>query len=982
MPRKTVRWLLLDHYSTPKTLIFIALQTFSDVFLVLGPLILSRLLFYLDLERGGHITTLFLFLTLRQVTITLLSNGGAFLRHKAGQVLKFRVIEMLLSKALHIPIDNETLGGYRVDSLDGLLMECRGLVIIMDQLFLLISVMTQIGLSIVFMLYSAEPCEIFGVVLLLVCLPLMRYVAEKMKASQKKMNDLRNQRVDLVTEIILKIEAVASESLEAPLSKRLYEKREEELRAEISSTKILTFFHIVWKTLPQLATFFSQVFAFYLAKGGRPIFSQSLLTFQILSSSINGVPNMASAWFRLQYSLDRLEAFLDFQEIPNSKIPITVNENIKLEGEELQFAGKYSSYLGRPLSFKIQSNTLNVISGKDRSNVLAGLAGELLFSSGRLRSSAKSIAYVSSIPFLFDDTLRQNILFFRPFVEDEFEKAIFNAGLSDVLIGLPGGENFIVGPHGMCLSGGQQARVAICRAVYGSEDLILFDEPLSAVDVNTRVQVIRNIFGEDGCRKRTFVVATESGMIKGISRQVICCDENEGISNQPASPLVDAHANQIVQEFADLKKYDFSSSESENQKNDGAFPSFSFKWFIKTLRLYFALGNSLRSLAFCGCLFLFAIFLENCAFLSAATYSSFYSQTILSNSWIFFLLAIQAVLYCVAYMHVYHVCQKTSKAIFKKAFDTLLTHPLEYFQSNHSNLMSLFTVDMMCVDSKIQTSVVVGVHMFIRVFEGFFVASVKLPVLAVSASAALPFLLSILTRNVNRCTELEQVTHKCRSRSIQFANELWAGRATCRSLKQEDAMMKRAIDEITSVVNNEIRRDRLRRGIIVQTEIVSMIFLLSIAIVLITERTTGVDRVFLSLALSHSISVAPRLSQFICRLTDLASELQAFQRLTDFTKTRISEEPKPNQVCLGKDFSLETIEIKDVVVKYGNYVALDQVNVQFTKGSITYLAGANGSGKSTLLSCILKIRKIDAGEIRFSGLSSDLIDGKQAVVSH
>jgi ABC-type multidrug transport system fused ATPase/permease subunit len=46
-----------------------------------------------------------------------------------------------------------------------------------------------------------------------------------------------------------------------------------------------------------------------------------------------------------------------------------------------------------------------------------------------------------------------------------------------------GGENYMVNENGNNLSGGQKARINLARAAYNNADIMLFDEPLSAVDI-------------------------------------------------------------------------------------------------------------------------------------------------------------------------------------------------------------------------------------------------------------------------------------------------------------------------------------------------------------------------------------------------------------------------------------------------------------------------------------------------------------------
>lgn len=47
---------------------------------------------------------------------------------------------------------------------------------------------------------------------------------------------------------------------------------------------------------------------------------------------------------------------------------------------------------------------------------------------------------------------------------------------------LPNGDLTEIGDRGITLSGGQKQRVSIARAVYADADVVLMDDPLSAVD--------------------------------------------------------------------------------------------------------------------------------------------------------------------------------------------------------------------------------------------------------------------------------------------------------------------------------------------------------------------------------------------------------------------------------------------------------------------------------------------------------------------
>lgn len=58
------------------------------------------------------------------------------------------------------------------------------------------------------------------------------------------------------------------------------------------------------------------------------------------------------------------------------------------------------------------------------------------------------------------------------------------------------------------------------------------------------------------------------------------------------------------------------------------------------------------------------------------------------------------------------------------------------------------------------------------------------------------------------------------------------------------------------------------------------------------------------------------------------------------------------------------IDVKNLVKRYDDLVALDHLNLQVDEGEIFGLLGPNGSGKSTAINCILSLLKYDKGQIK------------------
>jgi subfamily B ATP-binding cassette protein MsbA len=107
-----------------------------------------------------------------------------------------------------------------------------------------------------------------------------------------------------------------------------------------------------------------------------------------------------------------------------------------------------------------------------------------------LKSLRDQIALVTQEPFLFDDTIRNNISYSRPGASDAEITAAAEAAAADEFIReLPGGYGAQVGEAGARLSGGQRQRIAIARAFLKDAPLILLDEATSALDTESEAKV-------------------------------------------------------------------------------------------------------------------------------------------------------------------------------------------------------------------------------------------------------------------------------------------------------------------------------------------------------------------------------------------------------------------------------------------------------------------------------------------------------------
>lgn len=172
-----------------------------------------------------------------------------------------------------------------------------------------------------------------------------------------------------------------------------------------------------------------------------------------------------------------------------------------------------SDFVLANVNIRAKAGELVVVHGKagaGKSTLLASLLGEVMRVRGHVFvSAACKIAYCSEEPWLQTLSVRDNILFGAAYSETKYHRVLDACCLVDDLNALPDGEHTMVGPKGINLSGGQNARVALARALYSDADLLVLDCPLAGIDAIVQSTVFRKCFLEL-LRHKTVILATHN----------------------------------------------------------------------------------------------------------------------------------------------------------------------------------------------------------------------------------------------------------------------------------------------------------------------------------------------------------------------------------------------------------------------------------------------------------------------------------------
>lgn len=174
--------------------------------------------------------------------------------------------------------------------------------------------------------------------------------------------------------------------------------------------------------------------------------------------------------------------------------------------------------------------------GAGKSSLLRGLLGLVTPEAGEVRWNGHvvadpstflvppRVAYLPQVPRLFSETLAETVLLGLP--ADELEQALWLACLEEDLARMPDGQDTLIGPRGLRLSGGQVQRTAAARALVRRPDLLIVDDLSSALDVETEIRLWDRL---RTAGTRTALLVSHRPHVLDLADRVIVLDDGRAI---------------------------------------------------------------------------------------------------------------------------------------------------------------------------------------------------------------------------------------------------------------------------------------------------------------------------------------------------------------------------------------------------------------------------------------------------------------------
>ena len=364
-------------------------------------------------------------------------------------------------------------------------------------------------------------------------LPLIAVVAwrfaHRVTPISREVQARKGDVTESANEAVVGIEMVQAFGREDDVQRRFAE------RADAVRTEVLRQAQIESHHLPGLFYLPSASVAVVLYLGGRGVIDGTLtygefaLFIQLLLQLVWPLESMG--WIlnlgqRALASAGRSFAWLDRVPcLPEPKLPepLPTDRRLGVELRDVRFGYPGAEEVLAGVDLTVEPGEVLAVCGAtgEGKSTLLGLvprfydptAGAVLLGGRDLRELALSdargaVALVTQRPVLFSEPLRANLLAGRPDADwAEVEAACEIAGVTLFVDELPNGWDTLIGERGVNLSGGQRQRVALARALLSDAPVLVLDDPLSAVDTRTELQIVARL--REAVADRAVLLATQ-----------------------------------------------------------------------------------------------------------------------------------------------------------------------------------------------------------------------------------------------------------------------------------------------------------------------------------------------------------------------------------------------------------------------------------------------------------------------------------------
>ncbi|KAI8822919.1 P-loop containing nucleoside triphosphate hydrolase protein [Fimicolochytrium jonesii] len=801
---------------------------------------------------------------------------------------------------------------------------------------------------------------------LLLVIPMQTAFAAQFAKLRKKLVVFRDDRIKTISDMLGGIMVVKLYAWEIPFIKKIDELRNTELRYIKKASVLRAINEALYFASSSLTSLFA--FVTYFLMGGlltpAKVFTCLVYLSNVRLTVTNFFPKALQFTSESRISLQRIEAFLALPDMETEEahhkqvefidtlndptIMVAVRngtfawaggvqslENKEVVHQTLEEAAEQVRPILNNIDLTVRKGQVIGVCGPvgaGKSSLLNALLGEMYSSpETKLGLRSRRLAYCSQNPWILTGTIKENILFGRPFEETWFWEVIRACAMERDVSRFANGIDTVIGERGVTLSGGQRARLALARAVYYNADIYFLDDPLSAVDANVgrhlfekcingilkdkaRVLVTHQLQYIQGC---DHVVVMEGGRIAGegsfaevmnTKDSVFASalkdfaekpadmdksleDEEDILAPESPSVSVDTNTTSVVpsarpkaEDGKKAKTPDATDAHTEMSKETLTVGSISGDAYYK----YFSSGSSVLTTVTLIIMLIAgeAIMDVGNWWLSRWSQSNEEGKRNATNAWVFTIFVfVTVVVSMFRALLFFFVSWRAGKVLFQKMVASVFKVQMSFFQNNpHGRLMNRFSKDINLLDEMLPQTFFDFIQCAFMVVGTLVISVVVIPYLLVLVpfiALAFYFLRTAYIETSRQIKRIEAVTRSPVYSSFPSTIE---GLSTVRAFSAERQFEDRFVNLQNDNTSKYFMFLSCARWLGFRLDVGSALFLAVIAFAAVGLRDSmGLRPGLIGLLLSYVLQLTGLLQWCVRQSAEVENYMVSVERVLEYT---------------------------------------------------------------------------------------------------
>ncbi|KAJ3057372.1 hypothetical protein HK097_008467 [Rhizophlyctis rosea] len=931
----------------------------------------------------------------------------------------------------------------------------------------------QIVVITIFLILQLGWPALVGIAILVVSTPLQIVLMRFLSKIRRSVAPLTDSRVKLTQEVLQGIRVIKFFAWEASFSEKIEEIRKKEMRQVFKRAFLGAFVTAIAFALP----IFAAALAIVIYGVQNPLdptkIFPALTWFNLLRLPLMFLPQLIVNLADMRVAVHRIGSMLTSDELqPQPEVDRNLDYAVKIENgefaweskppeaekkkegkkvgkkksgekvEEVNVDASSSSSSGsdtegpkttstlRNINLHIPRGTLTAVVGtvgSGKSSLLSALVGEMKRTSGHI-SFGGSMGYAPQQAWIQNASLRENVVFGRPWDEEKYWSAVSACALEKDLEVLESGDSTMIGERGINLSGGQKQRVNIARVTYSDPDIVLLDDPLSAVDAHvgrwlfekcilgalqgkTRILVTHQLHF---LPRVDYVLVMKDGMVaeEGTYNELMARDgefaalmKGYGGVDSEGETSAEEEGEGVLEGKEEVKGVEVAGVEpvaaaeaTKAATTTARTPATPGKALMQTEEratgsvkagVWLAYARAGGGKYFVGGLLSIALLLQlvrvaNDYWLVEWTNGRIPGFTQGAYVGIYWGLGVgQAIATYLFGLFFAFTSVRSARTLHHDAARRVLSAPVRFFDTTPlGRIINRFSKDMDGLDNTISESfrmftitLATSISTFVLIIYATpWFAIVLVPVLIIY------YFVQKVYRNVSR--ELKRIDSLTRSPLYAHVGETLTGLSTIRAYRDQSRFV--SVNDTMIDANNSPYYLMLsaQRWLAVRLETLGTVLVFCAAAFGVISRTNeNISTALLGLSLSYALQVTGTLNWCVRQFTETEVAMNAVERVEDYAYHLEQEAEYGPGAKVGK--TKEEIKslgwprtggivAKDVVMRYAKDLppVLKGVSFEIGDGEKVGVVGRTGSGKSSLMIALFRMVELSGGRVEVDGVDA------------